>query len=583
MSSTNVDSRKTPNPGKSCWARSREVFLLATPFARRICFSLVGAAIVLGIVAQASLARPLRGPLKFSVILCKTSDAPTPPNDRNYYEDLFFRWVSAYLVDVSYGNVSISRDRSVVKGWYTMSATTRQLRGPIHPECDAAGVTCTGKRGETGGDALTACKTAASTASTDRYDPPSDHNVVYITFPDIDLYGGGNYPGGYAVAAWNSDLAGLMHELGHTLGMQHSYSDVAGGTVYDDPYDLMSCYNCFYAPSTKFTQLPPGLVGWQLDRMGWLPRSRIVVMGADGRASRTITLAALNRPDAAGALLVRIPYNPANLFEHYTVEFRRKLAGHWDSAIPQDIVLIHYVKFPAGVADYRGHLMRYQTGWGTYAPREGLSAPGFARITVDSIDPASNQARVTITTEMVDKCLGGMVPREAIPSDSVCVPEWFKRAMPEENRLAGSRRNSRRDRERGEGICKRGFVPRRAYAGDDETCVSRYSARAHQGANADAANRRNPARFAYGPNTCKLGYVWREADDFDWVCVAPRDRTATQEENRLATSRSSAPGACLAGFVWREAFPEDRVCVPRARRTQALSDNRLAQSRLQAP
>lgn len=43
--------------------------------------------------------------------------------------------------------------------------------------------------------------------------------------------------------------------------------------------------------------------------------------------------------------------------------------------------------------------------------------------------------------------------------------------------------------------------------------------------NSEAVNRRHLARFAYEPNTCKSGFVWGEADDWDWICLDPTVRT----------------------------------------------------------
>ena len=84
--------------------------------------------------------------------------------------------------------------------------------------------------------------------------------------------------------------------------------------------------------------------------------------------------------------------------------------------------------------------------------------------------------------------------------------------------------------------------------------------------------------LAYGPDTCRTGYVWREAQPFDRVCVRPASRTRAAEENRLALSRIDPAGAygpfsCIAGFVWREAFPGDAVCVTPARRAAVAREN----------
>ena len=88
----------------------------------------------------------------------------------------------------------------------------------------------------------------------------------------------------------------------------------------------------------------------------------------------------------------------------------------------------------------------------------------------------------------------------------------------------------------------------------------------------------------YGPDTCKQGFVWREAIPSDHVCVPPNIRTLVAQENAQAASRRNPTGpygsdTCIDGYVWREAFPGDRVCVTPARRTATREENRLAASR----
>ena len=86
-------------------------------------------------------------------------------------------------------------------------------------------------------------------------------------------------------------------------------------------------------------------------------------------------------------------------------------------------------------------------------------------------------------------------------------------------------------------------------------------------------------------DTCKQGFVWREARPSDHVCVTPQTRAQTAEDNRLAASRidpnnrAYGPNTCKQGFVWRDAFPGDVVCVTGQTRTQAAEDNRQAASR----
>src|SRR5260221_2122388 len=93
----------------------------------------------------------------------------------------------------------------------------------------------------------------------------------------------------------------------------------------------------------------------------------------------------------------------------------------------------------------------------------------------------------------------------------------------------------------------------------------------------------------YGPDTCKQGYVWREAYSGDHVCVTPQVRADTVADNRLAASRRSptdrtyGPDTCKPGFVWREARSDDRTCVLPQTRAQVAADNRDAPNRYLHP
>ena len=78
-----------------------------------------------------------------------------------------------------------------------------------------------------------------------------------------------------------------------------------------------------------------------------------------------------------------------------------------------------------------------------------------------------------------------------------------------------------------------GQVPRNARPGD-MVCVSPQMAQLVQEENATAEERREPGGGAYGPMTCKQGWVWREAFDGDAVCVTPERRVETWQQNANA-------------------------------------------------
>ena len=94
----------------------------------------------------------------------------------------------------------------------------------------------------------------------------------------------------------------------------------------------------------------------------------------------------------------------------------------------------------------------------------------------------------------------------------------------------------------------------------------------------------------YGPETCKAGFVWREATGpNDHVCVLPATRAQAAQDNSQAAARRQGsgpygPDTCVPGYVWREAVgPQDHVCVTSATRTQAAEDNAAAASRFLNP
>jgi len=81
-----------------------------------------------------------------------------------------------------------------------------------------------------------------------------------------------------------------------------------------------------------------------------------------------------------------------------------------------------------------------------------------------------------------------------------------------------------------------------------------------------------------GPNSCREGFVWRNAFDGDVVCVTPARQTQVQLENANAGSTRagsgpSGPNTCKSGFVWRAARPSDLVCVSTQSRAQVASEN----------
>jgi hypothetical protein len=525
-------------------------------------------------------ARPFRGSVLMSVILCKSSDSPAPSHDLRYFEDLVFNpgagGLADYWRDVSYQNVNLNG--STVRGWYTVSKTTAEWQAIGDRWAKVA-----------------LCEDAAKNDPSNPYVIPSNHKKIFVTSPSIDFFG---WNGG-AFVDTNVNVGGLAHEGGHGIGLNHSFSmDPEALNVwwaqrgeYDDPWDAMSWANAFAVP-TRFGSGPPWMIGYNLDRMGWLPRSRIVTFGSNGTKRASITIAALSHPDSSGALYIRVPFDSDDPMHYYTVEFRK--ADRWDAGIPRDSVLVHEIKkswTPHG--DYQGHVayLVRELSIGDKFPVQQLDANDIS-IKLDSIDAAHGTAQITIFSNFPSRCMPGYVWRESRSYDLTCVPPGSRSDVRNEDNLASTRVNPNGG-PFGQDTCKQGFVWREAITpnaalGDpaDHVCVSPASRLRERQNNQLAANRTNPARITYGPNTCKSGFVWREADDFDWVCVAPSIRQQVRDDNAQAASRREpnggayGPDTCKSGFVWRDAFPNDHICVLPPVRSQAASDNANAQSRL---
>lgn len=522
-------------------------------------FSLVLLFLAVFSVSEAP-ARPYRGGIPWSILLCKFSDSPTPPNSVSYYKNMTItagtKGLDDYVKAISNGQADLSG--SVLHGWYTEQHTLTYEQGLSNRF-----------------QRVQDCIDAAAASTTDHYVPPSGQRVYVITSPGVDLAGWENTAaiGGDTVA-----LPEIAHEFGHGVGLDHSWSnDVtwkdaswAGGGEYDNPWDLMSAANVYVDPTGSFGGGPPDLDAHHLDEMGWIPKSRVMTLGVDGILSRTVTLAALTHPEASGDLIARIPFDSQDRFHYYTVEYRTP--DGWDSGIPAAIVMINEVK--NNNSYYQTTLIRQLgsfAGTGNGPPVQTLTQNG---VTITVKGNSGKQATIQISTQFAVPCAQGYVWREASAIDRVCVVAATRAQAVSDNAQAGARHlpNSTN--------CVQGYVWREAYPGD-VVCVTPATRAQAQSDDAQSYDHVNQTLVTYGPNTCQTGYVWRDGDDSDYVCVSLQTRSQTQADNAAAGKRHVAGSdACVQGYVWREAWPNDHVCVTTATRSQAQADNGQAIARL---
>jgi hypothetical protein len=162
-----------------------------------------------------------------------------------------------------------------------------------------------------------------------------------------------------------------------------------------------------------------------------------------------------------------------------------------------------------------------------------------------------------------ETCAEGFVWREATPADKVCVTRRRREAVVRAN-ASGSRLMT----------CPSGQVHRLAVAArpgvdrGDILCVSPAERNLVREENAAAYSRTFRAQ-ASGPWSCKPGFVWRQANNYDRVCVTPDAAEAIAEQNR-----QNPLSPCTTGpRAGRGAWPGDTRCVTAAEAAVVAAQN----------
>ncbi|MFT3860995.1 hypothetical protein [Micropruina sp.] len=515
--------------------------------------ALAGLALLPG-SAPSAQAAPIRTQNGWSVLLCKMSDVAATAQTPTFFRQFFgsdgagMKGLYDYFLDQSYGKVKLNAD---VRGWYTMPYTQAQ---------EAA---------KSRWDKINDC---VATAASNGYAVPSGNRIAVIINAQMDSGSAGGRvlldPG-----AWNVRFA--SHEMGHGYDLGHSFSnDLTYQNAswsqpgeYDDMWDQMSAQHVYSVNGGTFGETGVGLNAFNRDKLGWLPMNRVRTFGSAGESSATVRLAPLQKRSRSGSLLVRVPFDPGDLFTYYTVEYQLKRG--WSRGIPASTVLIHEVKNGTPT------LLRALATSGK-PPAQSVTANG---VTIKVLSTGKT-AKVRITSQIADRCVQGWVWREARSSDHVCVTGATRAQVAADNAVKASRWVNGAY---GPHTCVQGYVWREAYSGDD-VCVGGAQRSQAAADNAQAAARRNPARLVYGPNTCADGYVWRQGDAYDYVCVTGATRAQVAADNAVKASRwvsgAYGPHTCVRGYVWREAWVGDDVCVTGSQRSQAAADNADSRNRV---
>jgi hypothetical protein len=265
-----------------------------------------------------------------AVLLCRFADMThvTPRHPDFYWTCFTERGAGTggafdYWTSITYGLIDL--EGSQVFGWFNMTHTTQERDGLVFP----------------GGRATVAQWAVDAALASGANLAPFPIVVAVVNVPnDHGAAGGGRMVLGYGGETWEPTF--VMHELGHCIGLDHSWS-ANPDQVYGDRWDIMSAMNVWTFRGQYGTPSGPGLNAPNLRRLGAMPPSRIYRPDR-GTPVHQVELAALGSPEAPGYLAIEIPpgFLSPGQTTGYMIEARARRG--WDLGIPTETVLIHEVR-----------------------------------------------------------------------------------------------------------------------------------------------------------------------------------------------------------------------------------------------